>query len=33
MLINGDPFEDISILKTPDMSLAVIIKNGEIVKK
>ena len=32
LLINGDPFEDISILKNPQTSLAVIIKNGEIVK-
>lgn len=32
LLIDGDPFEDISILKTPETSLAVIIKNGKIVK-
>lgn len=32
LLVNGDPFEDISILKEPKTSLAVIIKDGKIVK-
>jgi len=32
LLINGNPFDDISILKEPETSLAVIIKGGEIVK-
>jgi imidazolonepropionase-like amidohydrolase len=32
LLIEGDPFRDISILERPDESLAVIIKGGEVVK-
>ena len=32
LLIEGDPFEDISILETPDESLALIMKAGKIVK-
>ena len=32
LLIEGDPFEDISILEHPDESLAVIMKAGKIVK-
>jgi len=32
LLVNGNPLEDITILGTPDQSLAVIVKNGEIVK-
>ncbi len=31
-VINRDPFEDISVLKNPETSIAVIIKDGEIVK-
>ena len=32
LLIEGDPFEDISILENADQALAVIMKDGEIVK-
>ena len=32
LLIEGDPFEDISILENADRALAVIMKGGEIVK-
>ena len=32
VLINGEPLEDISILEDPDSSLALIMKQGEIVK-
>ena len=32
LLIEGDPFEDISILENADRTLAVIMKGGEIVK-
>jgi imidazolonepropionase-like amidohydrolase len=32
LLVNGNPLEDISLLGSPDKSLAVIVKNGEIVK-
>jgi imidazolonepropionase-like amidohydrolase len=30
LLIQGDPFADISILEKPDETLAVIMKNGEL---
>lgn len=33
VLIEGDPFEDISILERPEESLAVIMKNGEFHKR
>jgi len=32
LLINGNPLQDISLLSSPDKSLAVIIKNGEVIK-
>ena len=32
LLLNGNPFEDISILKQPDESIAVVIKDGEVMK-
>jgi len=32
LLINGEPLEDISILRDPDSALALIMKGGEIVK-
>jgi imidazolonepropionase-like amidohydrolase len=32
LLINGNPLEDINLLGSPDKSLAIIVKNGEIVK-
>ena len=32
LLIDGDPFEDISILERPQQSLAVIMKAGSLVK-
>lgn len=32
LLVNGNPLEDITLLGTPDKSLAVIVKNGEVVK-
>jgi imidazolonepropionase-like amidohydrolase len=32
LLVNGNPLEDINLLGAPDKSLAVIVKNGEIVK-
>ena len=32
LLVNGNPLEDISILGSPDKSVAVIVKNGEVVK-
>ena len=32
ILIEGDPFEDISVLENPDDNLAVIMKAGRIVK-
>ena len=32
VLINGEPLEDITILEDPDSSLALIMKQGEIVK-
>ena len=33
VLIEGDPFEDISILERPEESLAVIMKHGEFHKR
>ena len=32
LLINGDPFEDISILEKPEESLALIMKKGKVIK-
>jgi imidazolonepropionase-like amidohydrolase len=32
VLINGEPLEDISVLRDPDSNLALIMKGGEIVK-
>ena len=32
LLINGEPLEDISVLREPDSALALIMKDGEIVK-
>ena len=32
LLINGEPLEDISVLRDPDTALALIMKEGEIVK-
>jgi imidazolonepropionase-like amidohydrolase len=32
LLINGNPLQDITLLSSPDKSLAVIIKNGEVIK-
>lgn len=32
LLVNGNPLEDIGLLGTPDKSLAVIVKNGAVIK-
>jgi len=32
LLINGEPLEDISVLRNPKQNLALIMKGGEIVK-
>ena len=32
LLINGEPLEDISVLRDPENNLALIMKGGEIVK-
>jgi len=32
LLINGEPLDDISVLRDPDNNLALIMKGGEIVK-
>jgi len=32
LLINGEPLEDISVLRDPETALALIMKEGEIVK-
>ncbi len=32
LLINGEPLEDISVLRNPGENLALIMKGGEIVK-
>jgi len=33
LLFEGDPFEDISILERPDEALAIVMKEGVIVKE
>jgi hypothetical protein len=32
LLVNGNPLEDITLLGRPDKSLAVIVKNGAVIK-
>ena len=33
LLINGEPLEDISVLRDPESALALIMKDGQIVKQ
>ena len=32
LLVNGEPLEDLSIFETPDESLPLVVKDGEIVR-
>jgi imidazolonepropionase-like amidohydrolase len=32
LLVTGNPLQDITLLSSPDKSLAVIIRNGEVIK-